>query len=170
MIVLIFGLPGSGKSYFACRLADFISADYISSDKVRQEVLDKKLYSDQAKLLVYNEMVNHMIAAIKQNRNVVLDATFYKNDIRNRFIQQTETKNKIVFIEVLADEEVIRERLKTPRLESDADFEVYKKIKEQWEPFPEPHLVLKSTNDNIKEMLDKAANYLYINNDKRTNQ
>ena len=38
MVVIVFGLPGSGKSYFASRLAGIISADYINSDRVRREI------------------------------------------------------------------------------------------------------------------------------------
>jgi hypothetical protein len=40
----------------------------------------------------------------------------------------------------------------------------------QWEPIEEPHLLLQSTNDNIEDMLQKAANYLQLNNDKGTNK
>lgn len=170
MVVIVFGLPGSGKSYFARRLAELINADYINSDVVRQELLNKKTYSEQEKLFVYNEMVNRMKARMKQNRNVIIDATFYKHDIRKLFTREAKIKNEVAFIEVVADEAVISERLKTPRAESDADFEVYKKIKEQWQPLQQPHLVLQSTNDNIGEMLHKASDYLNLNNDKRADK
>lgn len=168
MIVIVFGLPGSGKSYFARRLSGLIKGAYINSDKVRQEMLQQKTYTEEEKLLVYNQMMKVTNSIAKQNTIVVLDATFYKDDIRSNFIYEAEKANRIVFIEVVADENIIRERLKTPRPESDADFEVYKKIKAQWEPMKQPHLVLESTNDNIEEMLGKASDYLKGYNDKRT--
>lgn len=65
---------------------------------------------------------------------------------------------------------MIRERLKTPRTESDADFTVYKKIKAQWEPLMQPHLVLHPTDNNIDEMLAIATNYLLASNRKRSDQ
>jgi predicted kinase len=77
-------------------------------------------------------------------------------------------KEEISFIEVQADENIIRQRLKKPRQYSEADFEVYKLIKQQNEPIDEPHLILKSTDDNIDEMLQKASEYLKIKNDNRT--
>ena len=43
------------------------------------------------------------------------------------------------------------------RTDSQADFEVYKKIKNEWEPFDQDHLILQSTDDNIEEILHKAA-------------
>ena len=160
MIVVVFGLPGSGKSYFAMRLASMINALYINSDRVRKEMLTKRKYSEKEKLSVYDEMLSQLIEARKQNKNVVLDATFYKNEIRESFINAVGENERIKFIEVIADESLTRERLKEIREDSEADFDIYKKIKEEWEPMDETHLVLKSTNDNIDEMLNKATDYL----------
>ena len=170
MIVIVFGLPGSGKSYFASLLSTLINAEYINSDQVRKHMPGKRTYSLNEKLSVYQEMLLQMKEFLKQKRNLVLDATFYKNDIRKKFMNGAGLNSDITFIEVIADESLIRERLKTPRLDSDADFKVYKLIKEQWEPLYEPHLILRSTNDNIAEMLLKAADYLHVKDDKRTDK
>jgi predicted kinase len=160
--VFVVGLPGCGKSYFAKRLAEMLHAVYINSDMVRQEIISKKTYTEEEKLLVYDAMLARMKKAFKQQKNVILDATFYRNDIRKKFISEAET-NENVFIEVIADDAIISERLQKTRADSDADIEVYKKVKQQWEPLHQRHLVLQSTNDNINEMLSKTADYLHIN-------
>ena len=98
--------------------------------------------------------------ALAQNKNLVLDATFHKKDTRKLFTDEMEGKGEIIFIEVQADEEIIRERVRKKREYSDADFKVYKIILQQNEPLTEPHLILQSTNDNIDEMLEKADVYL----------
>lgn len=170
MVVIVFGLPGSGKSFFASRLAGMINGYYIKSDRVRKEILNKRNYSVEEKLSVYNAMLSQLIKAAKQNKNIVVDATFYKNEIRINFISKVPENELIVFIEVIADESLIMERLKKPREDSEADFEVYKKIKEEWEPMDEPHLVLKSTDENINEMLLKTTDYLQLKNDTRANK
>ena len=170
MIIIVFGLPGSGKSFFACRLAQQINAEYINSDIVRRMFPEKKTYSLNEKLSVYNEMLRRTKEMLKENRDLVLDATFYKSDIRRKFIDEATPNGKISFIEVRANESVISERLKKIRTDSEADFEVYKKIKNEWEPFNQDHLILQSTDNNIEEMLHKAAVYLNIKNDKRTNK
>ena len=51
MIVIVFGLPGSGKSYFASHLASMINADYINSDKVRRTMFDTRTYQKRKKWL-----------------------------------------------------------------------------------------------------------------------
>lgn len=170
MVILVFGLPGAGKSHFASRLAEMIRADYINSDRVRKEMFKERTYSSQEKAAVYNEMVVKMMEAVDQKRNVVLDATFHKNDIRKLFSKAMEGKGGISFIEVQANEDITRERLKKERPYSEADFEVYKLIREHCEPLNEPHLLLESTDDNINNMLRKAADYLKWKDDKRTDQ
>lgn len=170
MIVVVFGLPGSGKSYFAYQLADKLKADYIGSDRLRRDLFAETIYSESEKLLVYSKMLMEMRAHIRQNRDLVCDATFYKNDIRKQFIDEAGEENEIIFIEIQAAEPVIRRRLAKKRADSDADFDVYQKIKEEWEPLQEEHLVLESTDNNINYMLNKAAAYLRRHNDKRTSQ
>lgn len=42
MIVIVLGLPGSGKSYFAARFAELIHADHVNSDRVRKSMFIKE--------------------------------------------------------------------------------------------------------------------------------
>jgi predicted kinase len=170
MIVIVFGLPGSGKSYFASRLAKLINAGYVNSDRLRKEMFKTRTYSEQEKAAVYHAMLEKMKEAIHQNRNLVVDATFHKSETRKPFIKETEGKENIFFIEVRADENIIRERLKKDRADSEADFEMYKFIKQHYEPLNIHHLLLESTDENIDDMLQKAAAYLHRKNDKGTDR
>ncbi len=169
MIIFVFGLPGSGKSYFASHLANMINADYINSDRIRREMFHNRTYSIKERLSVYNKMQVQMKEAVRQHKNVVLDATFYNNDIRKNFLDESKDIDDVIFIEVRAEESLIKERLKRSRLDSEATLEVYKKIKNEWEPLHEDHLILQSTDDNITELLERTAEYLHLKNDKATN-
>jgi predicted kinase len=166
MIVIVFGLPGSGKSFFAGRLATVIHADYVSSDSLRMEMFKNRTYSKEEKAAVYHVMLGKMKEAILLNRNIVLDATFHTDETRKPFIQ--ETKDGISFIEVKADENLTKERLKRVRADSEADYKIYKLIQQEWEQLHQPHLILESTDENIDKMLQKAVEYLQWENDKRT--
>ena len=170
MIIIVFGLPGSGKSYFASRLAERIGAKYVNSDRLRKELFPVRTYSEQEKKAVYDYMLEEMMQALLQNNSLVLDATFHRKESRELFTDKIQNKGEIVFIEVQADEEIIRERVSKKREYSDADFEVYKLIRQQNESLSDTHLILQSTNDNIDEMLEKAANFLKINYDERANK
>jgi len=165
MVVIVFGLPGSGKSYFASRLASKIKADYISSDRLRKGLIQKRTYSDREKRFVYEEMLKKRDDAQRQHNNLVLDATFYKNELRDLFKKEDQDKSQVIFIEIQADENLISRRLERERADSEANWNVYKLVKQQWEPMKENHLILESTDENIEHMLEKAMDYLKKEND-----
>lgn len=158
MIVVVFGLPGSGKSYFAKRLAEHLKATYISSDEVRKALFPRPEYTSEEKMLVYQEMLRLTREA---SGDRVLDGTFYKTGIRDLF---TGVANKIGedlrFIEIKADQETIRQRTEKKRTTSDADFGVYLEVLKQFEPMREKHLIMDSTNEKIGEMIHRALIYL----------
>lgn len=162
MVVIVFGLPGSGKSFFASRLAAKIHAEYVTSDRVRKQLFEKRDYSEVEKKAVYDNMLKSMSQAVRKNENIVLDATFHKKATRDLFVHELGSRELLFFIEVQADEEIIKERLKKDRPFSEADYEVYKTIRQKNEPLLKPHLVLQSTNDNITEMLESAVSYLKL--------
>jgi predicted kinase len=164
---MVFGLPGSGKSYFAKRVAQMLSARHISSDGIRKEISTAPDYSFEAKAKVYDELLRRTVEAAEHGKEVVADATFYTNDLRQKFINEAQKATGVFLIEVFAEEDIIKSRLAQKREDSDADFSIYKAVKKAWEPFgTDKHLVLKSTNDNVTEMLEQTADYLFSKNDK----
>ena len=164
MVVIVFGLPGSGKSYFAERLAEKLNGRYISSDKVRKEIFDKPTYSLEEKVEVYKKLLEIAYDHAHAKSHLVIDGTFYSKDIKNNFIKMAEDLNLTLYwIEVWAEEEIIKKRVAENRKYSDADYKIYELIKSQYEPFiKSDHLRLKSTNSNIDEMLKKASQYIGV--------
>lgn len=159
MIVAVCGLPGSGKSFFAERLARDLNAAYLSSDRLRKSLIETPKHTPDEKQLVYNTLFEMVKDLAKNGDTVIVDATFHKAQRRAQMAALSAVA-KVVFIEVRADEAIIKERTSRDRSYSDADFEVYRKIKAEMDEFVQPHLVLQSTNENISEMLKKAHQHL----------
>lgn len=161
MIIIVFGLPGSGKSYFALKLARRVDAEYLSSDVIRKQLFEVILYSREQKKKVYELMMKKMKKCIHLREDVVLDATFYKENIRKEFIRTADAYGeRILFIEVRADQQIIFDRLRLKREYSDANYSVYLHIKKVFEPLKMDHLIVHSTQENIKEMVDVALDYI----------
>lgn len=161
MIVIVSGLPGSGKSYFAGKLSGRLGAAYVNSDHVRRDMHASGKYSFDDKLMVYREMARRASKLIEENKDVVIDATFYHHTMREMFVKLARLyKVPLFLIEVTADEALISQRLKTPREYSEAGFDVYEKIRDDFEGITMPHLTLESTNRNIDEMLKKGLQYI----------
>ena len=163
-IIVVFGLPGSGKSYFATKLAGKLNAEYISSDITRKQIATQPDYSDQERLNVYDIMMEEAVKALANTNIVVLDATFFLRSARDKLVELVAQHHiDIRFIEIIADENIIKERVAKKRQHSDADFSVYLKVTAQFEPMDKQHLVLESKRDNIDEMLRSAIHYLEQN-------
>jgi predicted kinase len=161
MMIIVAGLPGSGKSYFASRLSEILGAQTISSDQTRKAMNATGRYTFEEKLKVYEEMAKVAADAIRQGKTVVVDATFYRHEMRDLFMTLAKLLHKpICYFEVEADEKIVQDRLSKPRMDSEADYQVYKQLKPQYEKPEDGRLVLQSTNDNVEAMLLKALDHI----------
>jgi len=163
MIILVVGLPGTGKTFFASRLADNMNAVHLNSDRIRSELGEWNQYSDTSKMNVYDAILKRMKDEVHSGKNVIVDTTFYKKEIRDKFFQASvQLHQPLRIIEVKASNETVRLRLSKPRTNSQADYEVYKKIKNEFEPLAEDRLVLFSDQQSLNEMVEKAVGYVKL--------
>ncbi|TLV02433.1 AAA family ATPase [Dyadobacter luticola] len=161
LVIVVSGLPGSGKSYFAERLAEALEAVYLSSDKIRNSLQARGKYALEDKMHIYHVMAAMTARQLDRGQPVVADATFYHHIMRDLFSEiASKHYANIAFIEIIATEALIRQRLASPREDSEADFGVYESMKGLFEPYTTEHLELHSGNDNLSEMLAVATAYL----------
>ncbi|MEB2785263.1 AAA family ATPase [Algoriphagus persicinus] len=165
-IILVMGLPGSGKSYFAARLASEISAVHLQSDIVRKSMHLEGKYTEGDKMLVYEEMCNKAEALLDNGESVIVDATFHLDTFRKIFYKlAAKLTIQIAVIWIESTDTLIKLRMKNPRKYSEADYATYLQLKKDFDPVLHPFLHLKSTNSNIDSMINKAVNYLKIGDD-----
>lgn len=90
------GIPGCGKStYFKNNFGDEVI--YISSDKLREELLGD--VNDQSKnSLIFNEMYERTITALKENKDVYYDATNLNRKRRINLLKQLPECEKIAIV------------------------------------------------------------------------
>ena len=161
MLLLFTGLPGSGKTTLARAYAASCNAIHFNSDTLRQEMGLEGKYGSQDKEKVYNRLLDRTKESLQSGKTVVVDSTFYKESIRAPFRRIASALNTpLQWIEVVAQEEVIRERLQYPRPDSEADFNVYQKIRDAYEPLSEPHLTLHSDEGTPEQLTLRIEEYL----------
>jgi len=162
MIILFAGLPATGKSTLAKQVAKSIKGVVLRTDKIRKQLLEEPKYTEEEKKLIYN--VTFLIAEYLASAgvNVILDGTFYKRELRHRVYEiARKTGAKLYIIECCAPERIIKERMDRRKRRaslSDADFEVYRKIAEQFEPIRREHIVVDTSHDlkeNLREILSR---------------
>ena len=161
MLILITGLPGSGKTTIARAYAARYEVVHLNSDLLRREVGFMGHYSPEDKERVYNTLLERTRKTLLEGRDVVVDSTFFKESIREPFQRvAAECGARLYWVEVRAPERVIRERLQMPRPDSEADFGVYEKIRDAYEPLHKPHLVLWSDEVSVPEMAVSIHEYV----------
>jgi predicted kinase len=162
MVIVVFGLPGTGKTFFSEKLAEKTSAVHLNTDIIRIKMGKKGVYDEQTKNLIYDNMLDQATDYLINGRNVILDGTFLKKEQRRQIHEIAQKKgHAIYFIEILADERVVEERLKEKRKFSEADMEIYRKLKKEYEPFTGNRLKIRTDSDDGEMMLKKAEKYIY---------
>ena len=159
-LIMIGGLPGSGKSYLAKALSNKVNAVHINSDVVRKEMNNLGKYETTDKNLVYNQMKQRLISILDRGSNVIVDTTFYKKSLRTEIVEiAKDRKCKPYFILVTADDEIIKKRVSVKRKDSEANFEVYKKLKKQFEPINIDYLEIDTSKEGLMSSIEKIVNY-----------
>lgn len=161
MLILVTGLPGTGKTTFARALCSHLALKHYNSDMMRDRLGLRGQYDQATKQQVYTAMLQEIRLDLEQDLTVCVDATFYSASVRRPFIQLAKALKKQTFwIEIQAPESVIKQRLQNKRKYSEADFSVYQKISRIFEPLPEEHLVLSSEQLSLDQMVQQASQFL----------
>ncbi len=179
-LIVMIGVTGSGKSYFAARLAQQIGAVIFSSDAIRKQIanvpldehhfdlFDTGLYSSENTEKTYNELITRAEKALLKKQSVILDASFVKRKFRQEVFQLAKMiRADILFIECRAPNDEIIHRLNT-RMKtgsvSDGREEILIAQNNHFEPVDEIadkyHLIIDTSLDiesNIQLVLKKLG-------------
>jgi predicted kinase len=170
MIVIMAGLPGTGKSTLAQALARRLSGSVLDKDIIRAALFQP---GNVEYSLVQDDFCQEIMlqtAAYLQDKDaehcVLLDGrTFSRRYQRQRVIEFcSQVRTDWAVLECVCGEQTSLRRLtealtaKT-HLAANRTPELYRKIREAWEPIDEPKLII-DTDANIDSCVDQALRYL----------
>jgi predicted kinase len=161
MIILVKGLPASGKTWFSEKLSEKINAVHLNTDKIRLQLGLMGQYDDVSRKKTYDFLFMQLKNLLKQGKKVIVDGTFHEKETQDKILNLSKNQNTPLFvIELKADEDLIKKWMKGKRKYSEADFEVYRKLKEKDHPMKYKTLKLNSTDRNMKYLLSETMEYL----------
>jgi hypothetical protein len=158
VLVLLCGLPGSGKSWLAPHLARALRAAALHSDERRKRLaglpsdtpapsaFGQGLYTRAQRTETYRALLEDTVQALQNGRSVVVDASFTRREFRQPFVDAAARLGvRWCLARLEAPEEVVRERLAARAGgASDADFAVYLGARATFErpdELPEAHVL-----------------------------
>ncbi len=162
-LIVVSGLPGTGKSYFCSELAERLPFLILESDALRKTLFSSPSHSRQESSRLFQ--VSHLLIQklLERGIPVILDATNLAEGHRERLYNIAERLGvKLILVRVEAPPEVVRERLKArqqgadPENRSDADWEVYQRMKPTVEKIRRNHFAVDTSRD-ITPVLDKIV-------------
>lgn len=144
MIIIVCGLPGVGKTTLSKEIAPLLNALILSTDKIRKDLFPRPNYSLRERRLVYDVLLLLTNYLNDAGVTCILDATFSQERSRLEVKRRLNIPaNEIHIVECVCPEKIVVDRLKNRRHDfSDADINIYEKMKKIYEPVKEKHLTV----------------------------
>lgn len=176
-LLLVGGLPGTGKSTLAQGLAERANFTLIRSDLVRKELAgvpyrsrvlsnwNEGIYTPDWTQRTYAECLDRAKELLFQGKRVVVDATFREESRRREFLElAARLAVPAAFLVCHADSDVVQSRLTLRQGDaSDANWSAYQRAAAEWQPIgpqTRPVLHILPPSGNPEEILTMGIQLL----------
>ena len=160
-LIVVSGLPATGKSYFSSRLAERLPVVILESDALRKTLFSSPSYSSKESSQLFRAIHLLVERLLKRGISLILDATNLSERYREYLYNIADRLDvKLVLVRVEAPPEVVRERLESrpenSGSRSDADWAVYRRMKSAVQKIHRNHYAVDTSRD-ITPVLDKIV-------------
>jgi len=168
MIILMAGLPGTGKSTLARVSAAQSEGVVLDKDEIRSVLFAPRFVEYSAEQddfcqSVMFETVGYLLGRHPELRIFIDGRTFSRAyQFQNALAAARRLSTPVRVIECICAEETARERLEAAQdthLAKNRTYELYRRLKAEFEPIPEPKLVI-DTDAGLEECAAVAGAYV----------
>jgi predicted kinase len=168
VLIVLSGLPASGKSTLARRLAELLPAVDLETDFLRRQLVGRPAYTAEENERLFTACHALIERLLRERRRVIFDATNLFERYRERLSRIAEEAGaRLILVWVEAPPEVAQERLlarEQGRPEaagySEAGLAVYERMSRYAQPPRRPHFVVDSSRDDsqvIEQIVREAT-------------
>jgi len=152
--VMVSGLPGTGKSFFCRKLAERLPFLILSSDALRKILFPSPLYNEDENKRLFPACHALIEELLTKGIPITFDATNLLERHREYLYHAAEkTGARLILISIEAPPEVVRQRLLVrekglaPQDDSQAGWEVYRRMKPRREKVSRNYFVVDTSKD-----------------------
>ena len=161
--IVVSGLPGTGKSYFCRRLSQRLPYPILESDALRKVLFPSPDYSLRESNRLFRACHVLIEELLRKGIPLIFDATNLIESHREHLYHIADRVGaKLIIVRVEAPPELVHQRLHdrlatTDRQDrSDADWKVYRKMKESVQRIRRNHFAVDTSRD-ITPVIDKIV-------------
>ena len=166
VLVVVSGLPGTGKSYLCNRLAERVPLVILESDRLRKLIFSPPSYSAKESFRLFRACYHLIEELLQKGIPIALDATNLDEHHRERLYHIADQVGaKLIIIRVDASPDIVRRRLEkrakgmNSEDNSDADWRVYLKMKSSAQRIKRKHFSVDTSGD-ISPALGKIVHIM----------
>jgi predicted kinase len=162
-LIIVSGLPGTGKSYFSRKLAERFPSVIVESDALRKRLFPTPDYSSEESHRLFCSCHRLIEEFLGSGIPVILDATNLVEHHREplyRIAQRLQAK--LILVQVEAPRELVRQRLQgrveriNPEDKSDAGWSIYQRMRTRVERISRNYFAVDTSRD-ITPVIDKIV-------------
>lgn len=161
-LIVVSGLPGTGKSYFCRRLLERLPAVWVESDALRKVLFPQPSYSAEESSHLFDLLHQLVGWLLSRGFPVLFDATNLAEHRREYLYSIAERRGaRLILVRVDAPEDLVRQRLLVRAGDgnggdhSEADWQVYRKMKDSVEPIRRSYFAVDTSRD-IAPVVEKV--------------
>ena len=163
VLVLLSGLPGTGKSFFARHLVERLPLLVIETDLLRKALFGEPRHTpgESARLFAACHQLTYEL--LSQGVPILFDATNLQESHREPLYRITQISGaKLILVRTEASPQMVRKRLQQRQQEtaqedhSSADWQVYQRMRLSADPIRRQHFVVDTSRD-MTPVVDKIV-------------
>lgn len=169
VLIVVSGLPGSGKSYFSRRVSERVPIIIVETDAMRKVLFSSPIYSAAESSRLFKACHALIEGLLRKGNSVLFDATnLVEHNREHLYAIADKSDAKLIIVRVEAPLAVVSERLRKRENgdtdisvdNSTADLSVYRRMVKSVEPIRRNHFAVDTSLD-INPVINKIVREMH---------
>lgn len=155
-LLILMGLPGSGKSYVADYLHKKHNFEVLSGEEITTQMFGTEKVSGKQYAQVYKSIRQKALKLLSQGNSVIIDGTNLKHEFRQQIYDEVKCDRRILIYLKVNDDTALDRISKRNNSCSPETYQAFKNQVE--EPLPSEKAIILESDRRLLENIDEIIN------------